>query len=150
MILIAHRGNVFGPDTLNENKPEYLENAVNAGFDIEYDVRVLDKRIFLGHDEPKYEITENWLLNYLKVSWVHCKNYEALSYFTNSKIRFNYFWHENDKYTMVSNGKVWIYPGQENILGGVIVLPELHNNIENIKFEKNIYAVCSDFVGQLK
>ena len=127
MILIAHRGNLFGPNVQNENRPEYLENAVNAGFNIEFDIRLINDQFFLGHDEPEYQIFETWLLDYREVSWVHCKNHVALTYFASSQLQFNYFWHEKDKYTMVSNGKVWIYPGEENI-----------------------YAVCSDFVGDLK
>ena len=27
MIFIAHRGNLNGPNKINENKPEYLKNA---------------------------------------------------------------------------------------------------------------------------
>jgi len=149
MILIAHRGNVFGPNVQNENSPKYLENTVAAGFDIEFDIRLINEQFFLGHDQPKYQISEDWLFNYLKVSWVHCKNYEALAFFANSKTRFNYFWHENDKYTIVSNGKVWMYPGEDYIPGAVIVLPELNGTIEDIRFGKKVYAVCSDFVGKL-
>jgi hypothetical protein len=29
MKLISHRGNILGPDKLNENKPEYVIDAIN-------------------------------------------------------------------------------------------------------------------------
>ena len=38
MILISHRGNIFGPNKKDENKIEYVENALNLGFDVEIDV----------------------------------------------------------------------------------------------------------------
>lgn len=150
MLLISHRGNTVGPNKQDENKPGYLESAVCAGFNIEFDIRVINNQIFLGHDQPQYQITEEWLLKYLKVSWAHCKNYEALVFFTQFKNSINYFWHENDRYTLVSNGKVWIYPGQEYIPGGIIVLPELFSDVSDTFFEKNIYAVCSDYIDTIR
>ena len=35
MILIAHRGNLKGPNPDKENKPDYLEFAINKGYDVE-------------------------------------------------------------------------------------------------------------------
>ena len=37
-IWIAHRGNYKGVEEGNENKPEYILDAVEAGFDCEIDV----------------------------------------------------------------------------------------------------------------
>ena len=38
MKLIAHRGNVNGPDPLTENTPEKIESAITAGYDVEIDI----------------------------------------------------------------------------------------------------------------
>ena len=39
MKLIAHRGNIVGPNPLEENKLEYIEAAIAGGYDAEIDVR---------------------------------------------------------------------------------------------------------------
>ena len=41
MILISHRGNVNGRFEDWENKPEYINDALNLGYDVEVDVCLL-------------------------------------------------------------------------------------------------------------
>ena len=50
MKLIAHRGNVSGPKPSQENNPEYIDEALFAGFDAEIDLRYhpLTETIWLG------------------------------------------------------------------------------------------------------
>jgi hypothetical protein len=38
MILIAHRGNLDGPNPSMENHPDYIDAAINAGFHVEVDL----------------------------------------------------------------------------------------------------------------
>ena len=38
MKLIAHRGNINGPNIEEENKPNYLINTINKGFFVELDL----------------------------------------------------------------------------------------------------------------
>ena len=38
MILISHRGNIDGPNPKLENSPEYIQLAMEKGFDVEVDV----------------------------------------------------------------------------------------------------------------
>ena len=64
--LISHRGNINGPDISNENHPTYIEKAINLGFDCEVDIWVVNKELFLGHDEPMYKTTVDFLSNYVK------------------------------------------------------------------------------------
>ena len=64
MKLIAHRGNTNGIVLEYENKPDYVENAINMGFDVELDVRFKDGKLFLGHDEPQYKLDIDWLEKY--------------------------------------------------------------------------------------
>jgi glycerophosphoryl diester phosphodiesterase len=44
MKLIAHRGNTEGPNPLEENKPEYIEEAIENGFDVEIDIWFVHKQ----------------------------------------------------------------------------------------------------------
>ena len=60
MILISHRGNLNGK-TDDENKPKYIEQALNQGFDVEIDVWYIDNQFWLGHDKPQYKISEGFL-----------------------------------------------------------------------------------------
>ena len=38
MILISHRGNINGKKPDLENKPEYIQNAIKLGYNVEIDV----------------------------------------------------------------------------------------------------------------
>jgi hypothetical protein len=50
MILIAHRGNLNGPNPEHENKPEYLLNAINKGYNVETDLWLIDKKLYLASE----------------------------------------------------------------------------------------------------
>ena len=52
MILISHRGNILGRKKQLENNPNYIDNALKLGYDVEVDVWSIDKQFYLGHDEP--------------------------------------------------------------------------------------------------
>ena len=61
MIFISHRGNLDGLNPDRENSPEYIDEAIKLGFDVEIDVRTKDGELWLGHDEPQYKVSEMWL-----------------------------------------------------------------------------------------
>ena len=58
MKIIAHRANINGPKSLNENKISGIEKCIDMGFDIEVDIRFLDGKLYLGHDNPEEIITK--------------------------------------------------------------------------------------------
>tara|TARA_B110000008_G_C16735623_1_gene470513 strand:- start:484 stop:684 length:201 start_codon:yes stop_codon:yes gene_type:complete len=62
MIIIAHRGNIYGPNKENENKPEYLIKAITNNLYVELDLWKIDNELFLGHDNPQYKINIDFLL----------------------------------------------------------------------------------------
>lgn len=141
MILISHRGNLNGAEIDEENKPEFINSALNFGFDVEIDVWYLEKNFYLGHDSPDYLIDYNFLTN--KKLWCHAKNLDAL--FELSKIDCTYFWHQDDDYTLTSNNYVWTYPGK----------PLTKNSIAMIFGKKKIdlsscAGVCSDFIAEYR
>ena len=153
MIYIAHRGNIGGQNTELENSPNYVDDAIQLGYQVEVDLWIREKELFLGHDAPQYPISEEWLAGRINHLWVHCKNPEALDFLRNHTtcdIGLHYFWHQEDDYTITSNGIIWAYPGK-SLHGGhniVCVMPERANyNNEQIT---SCYAVCSDFVSNLK
>jgi hypothetical protein len=143
MIYISHRGNLTGRIPNKENYPEYIDEAITAGFDVEVDIWLVDKRLYLGHDEPQYEVDNEWLVDRVDKLWVHCKNVEALNWIRNTIL--HYFWHENDTLTLTSKQYVWVYPGKQPIFESIAVMPEIHNDRVN-----KCAGICSDFVEDYK
>ena len=97
MLLISHRGNIDGKQPNRENHPDYIEEALNRRFDVEVDVWYIDETLWLGHDEPQYEVNFKWFFDRAHQLWIHCKNVEAVQYFLSNDSQaqiFNFFWHE--------------------------------------------------------
>lgn len=144
MKLISHRGNINGRNPEFENNPNYIQVAIEKGYDVEIDVWRKDGYIFLGHDYPQFKINYDWLLNRIDHFWVHCKDISSLEFFSNDS-SFNYFWHEEDTVTLTSHGYIWAYPGKQPIKNSIAVMPEIHGE----KVE-DCLGVCSDFIESFK
>lgn len=136
MIHIAHRGNISGPSH-RENQPSYLKDAIVQGYDIELDLWKIKGLLWLGHDGPQYLIPESFLLEIGHAAWIHCKNLEALDFLNSTLPHLNYFWHQEDNYTLTSQGYIWAYPGMEVTSKTVIV------DLENSKYYESL-GICSD------
>ena len=80
MRIISHRGNIRGRVPGRENAPSYIDCAIGNGYDVEIDARLIDGELWLGHDQPQYKITWNWIFQRQKNVWVHCKNVEAAKF----------------------------------------------------------------------
>ena len=149
MIYIAHRGLFNGPSKTSENHPNQIAKALKLGFHVEVDIWYVNKKLLLGHDEPKYPIDDNFIDP--RKFWIHCKNVEALHYFaTHISEKYNYFWHENDQYTLTSKDYIWTYPGKTLTDKSIMVMPE-HTDytLLNTKDVK-CYGICSDYVERIK
>lgn len=144
MILISHRGNINGRIEDAENRPDYIDDTIRIGYNVEVDIWEIDHRLFLGHDRPQYEIDYTWLKDRKNKLWIHCKNIKALEYF-NDIIDFHYFWHEKDTVTITSQGTIWAFPGKQPIRNSIAVLPEL--NDEDISY---CLGICSDYILKYK
>jgi hypothetical protein len=143
MILISHRGNINGKKPHLENQPNYIDNAISLGYDVEIDLWWVDGKTYLGHDEPQYEVDDDWLLKRTDNLWVHCKNVELLNWIRSTSL--HWFWHEEDTLTLTSKGDIWVYPGNQPIEGSIGVLPERSNdNILKCK------GICSDIIENYK
>jgi len=148
MIYISHRGNTTGPKPELENRPDYIEQAIANGFDVEVDLWVNESGIFLGHDGPQYQVPKEWLIDRTNQIWIHCKNKEALSFSMHYEL--HYFFHNTDDYTITSRGYVWAYPGKKSTSNKCInVLPERSWWEIDLDWKIRFSGVCSDFVGVL-
>jgi len=141
---ISHRGNLDGRIPDKENHPSYINDAIASGYEVEIDVWMIEGVLFLGHDEPQYGITQHWLNERSDRLWIHCKNTEAVEWFS-SITGFWWFWHESDTLTLTSAGHRWVYPGKQPINRSIAVLPEIHNDDVS-----QCVGICSDYIQNYK
>jgi hypothetical protein len=142
MQLISHRGNLQGRKPNLENSPDYIQHALDSGVDVEIDVHVVNREFWLGHDEPTYKVEEVFLTN--PKLWCHAKTLGALNMMLDNK-NIHCFWHQEDSYTLTSQGYVWTYPNEPLCSKSICVMPS-----EPYKFEKNIHGICSDNILHYK
>lgn len=104
MLWIAHRGNTAGPKEELENRPEYLEAALSAGYDVETDVWLRNNAFYLGHDAPSHKIDRQFLRN--KRIWTHCKNVAAFLELSKCP-DINCFMQDRDEMALTTRGYLW-------------------------------------------
>ena len=145
IFLISHRGNTNGMVPELENSPDYIDKALQSGYDVEIDIWLIDGQIFLGHDKPQYGITLDWLYKRKSELWIHCKNIESIEFFNSLLGTYNYFWHQEDTVTLTSKNFIWAYPGKQPIKDSIAVLPEIFN--DDVTYS---LGVCSDYIEKYK
>jgi hypothetical protein len=150
MRFISHRGNTnieAGGKSPRENSPEYIDEAIDKGFEVEVDIRLTGGYVppgnfYLGHDRSEHEVSLEWLIKRKDKLWLHAKNVAALRWFLNSGVGWNVFWHQKDSYTITSNGYIWVYPGEQPCYGSIIVMPEKTNY--QWRLISRCGGICSD------
>lgn len=142
MIFISHRGKKNNNEP--ENNKENIIFNLRLGYNCEIDVWKVQNKFFIGHDMPEEEVEKEFLQN--KQLWCHAKNIEAFEYMISNNI--NTFWHQEDDYTITSNGFIWVYPGKKLIKNCIAVKPELVNY--DLKDLKMCYAICTAEVEKYK
>ena len=144
MILISHRGNTSGPNKDLENNPDQILKVLKMDLDVEIDVWSLDGSWFLGHDTPDFKVDISFLQQ--EGLWCHAKNLEALKLMLDKKIRC--FWHQEDDFTLTSNGYIWTYPGKPTGTKSILVVQERQATIDA---KGSMFAgICSDWIYELK
>ena len=145
MKLIAHRGLINGPNRSLENQPQQIRSSLAAGYDCEIDLWVFDSRLYLGHDGPQYNITRDFLDQ--PGLWIHAKHIDALDWLLDTDL--NYFWHQEDHYTLTSKNYIWAYPGYPVTARSVQVMPETADPTLN-NLDWNCHAICSDWILKIQ
>ena len=141
MMLIAHRGNLYGPEPEKENHPLYIAEALKKGYNVEIDVWYTDGGLYLGHDEPLFN-TDITFISSIGL-WLHAKDYKTLKFFVvETSSRLNYFYHTDEDYVLTSQNYIWAYPGKSGNSKTICVMPEWGNYPL-----KGFAGVCSDYVG---
>jgi len=161
MVLIAHRGLISGPDPEIENSPELIETSATIhNFFVECDLWYKSNKLWLGHDKPQYQISENWLNDIRSTLFIHAKNLEAARFLSSSK-KYTWFFHDQEAFTFTSHGHLWQYPGNhaENV---ILNQPERTAKLQTMSDEQivehlnllnnnlNYIGVCSKYVLRLR
>jgi len=151
MKLIAHRANINGHSS-EENSPQQVDKCIELGYDIEIDIRYnpVTEIFWLGHDEPQYNVSFEWISTRQSFLWIHCKDLITLNKFTETDCQ--YFWHQEDDFTLTSNNYIWTLPGKPYMEKSIVVMPEKIMDIKKLIDLKtiNCHGICSDYVSQLK
>ena len=144
MKFISHRGNIDGPNPEWENDPSRIEDVLNKGYDVEIDVWKIGSKLFLGHDGPQFPIDYVFIKN--ESLLCHAKNLEALEYMLKMD-DVHCFWHQEDHYTITSNGYIVSYPGYAVTPKTICMRPEAQSYTQ---LYGSAYAICSDYVEIFK
>lgn len=143
MKLISHRGNINGSNPQKENHPIYINDALNKGYYVEIDVWFVDGKWFLGHDNPQYEISFDFLFE--RNFYLHAKNGDAY-YEMWKQCELNCFWHTDENWILTTYNEIWTYPNEQLYPKSICVLPELGYKGDL----KKCSGICSDFVENYK
>jgi hypothetical protein len=148
MKIISHRGNINGIVPEKENRPSYIDCALQLGYDVEVDIRYIKNSFYLGHDTPDFEVSDVWIQSRKDNIWFHCKNSEAAyQLFLLDKIK--YFCHSIDPYVLTSTNHIWVHDLSMITDHSIIPLLDLNSIITYQKY-KNVYAICTDYVDYIK
>ena len=148
MKIISHRGNINGPNPQKENRPSYIDSALQLGFEVEVDLWYIQNEFWLGHDEPQYKIEITWMKLRKNKIWYHCKNQLSSVKLLELNDGYKFFCHRNDEYVLTSNGHLWVHDLNSKI-NDMCIIPLLSES-ELFK-HKNLKPgyVCTDFVNKL-
>ena len=150
MKIISHRGNIRGRVPGRENAPSYIDCALGNGYDVEIDVWSIDSILWLGHDEPQYEVTWSWIFKRQDNLWIHCKNVEA------AKTCFNFqsFCHSDDPFVFTTNGKIWLHGENANldIFNEMSIVPLIgEEKLKSFNLTNKIpFGICTDYPSLIK
>ena len=152
MIIIAHRGNLEGPNAELENTPDQLRFCIDRGFDVEVDIWFKNGTWWLGHDAPTYEVDIDFIKEISYRTWWHAKTIPTVVKLkelarTSVDIAYavHYFFHQEDDVTLTSRGWLWTFPGKELTEHSICVMPEIDKD-----YPEGCAGVCTDFAQRYR
>jgi hypothetical protein len=149
MKIISHRGNINGIVTNKENRPSYIDCAVQLGLEVEVDLRYQDGNFWLGHDTADYIITADWIAKRANSLWFHCKNINAVHKLKDLSSQIKYFCHSSDPYVPTSTGHLWVHDLSATLNNNCII-PLLGDTDIDLYHGAPVYAICTDYVSYCK
>ena len=150
MIFISHRGNVNEINIHLENTQNYIDKAIELGYEVEIDLWKIDEDLFLGHDRPERLVKLDWLEERKQKLWIHTKNRNAFESFTLLNSNFKFFWHTLEPYVFTSNGVIWAHDYKNIQNEHLCIVPLLSLEEVNGAKIRNWYGVCTDYPDQCR
>lgn len=147
--IISHRGNLNGSIPEKENRPSYIDCAIQLGYDVEVDIRLINEEFWLGHDYSQYKIDLNWINLRKNKLWFHCKDQHSVIKLLELGSDYKFFCHKNDDYVLTSNGYIWVHDLNSKITEKCIIPLLSKSDILSYKNDKPKY-ICTDYVNELK
>jgi hypothetical protein len=109
-IIIAHRGNAYGPSE-KENSRDQINRTIFHHFFAEIDLWVLNEQsLWIGHNKPEYQMTKSEFEALKPYLYVHCKNAAALQFCI--QYQFIGFSHDQDPFVLTTQQEIWVHPTQ--------------------------------------
>ncbi len=144
MIFISHRGCIVGPNPQRENSLSFIYEAIQAGYDVEIDLWMIDDHLWLGHDAPTYPVNFAQLDSLRDRLWCHAKNVETITPLISEG--YHCFWHQEDDVTLTSKNYIWTFPGRKIITDAIAVMPERVPDWDILQAG----GICSDYIERYK
>lgn len=139
--IIAHRANLNGPNPEIENSVKSVYECFDLNLDVEIDVWFFEETGFwLGHDKPEHSLMLAGEILTDERTWCHAKNLQAALKL--KEIGAHYFWHQEDDFTLTSNGFFWTYPGKKLSKNSIAVMPEMKYDESTLHLA---CGICTDF-----
>ena len=146
--IISHRGNINGPVPEKENKPSYIDCAIQLGFEVEVDIRYINNEFWLGHDEPQYKIELSWINLRKDKLWFHCKDQESSIKLIELNDGYKFFCHKSDDYVLTSTGHMWVH-NLDSKISVKCIIPLLSEHDISHYNNSTPGFVCTDFVNNI-
>jgi|LauGreDrversion4_2_1035121.scaffolds.fasta_scaffold02508_14 hypothetical protein len=158
MRIVSHRGNLTGPDKDKENTEPYLLEALERGFDIEFDIWYMGSKFWLGHDVPTKSFSIDTLIQWATVYqnqnfYVHCKHVWALEQMVKTKKKnIIPFFHDIDQCILLSDYTIWVHPNAINAVSVrencIAVFPACKTIKYDINYDvdfERFHGICTDY-----
>jgi hypothetical protein len=140
-----------------------LIEALDNGFDVEFDLWYFADMFWLGHDRPDRKFSMDTLVRWSsKYSnqklYVHCKNIwaiEKLTYLVVSNMIP--FFHDVDQCILLRDNTIWIHPNAIHSCHSREKSIAVFSSCKMIEYDvsldldfKNFYGICTDYPVDLR
>ena len=153
MIYIAYRGLFHGEDPTIENTPNQVSTALLYGYNAMVDAWRVDGQLYLGTDQPLYEVSEKYLQN--TRLWINCCNQEMYNWISVQKPKLyrHYFqlpYGPIPSYVTTNSGYYWTFQDTPINNQSIMVVPESYDRGLLSTVHLHCYGICSIFLGFIR
>jgi len=144
---ISHRGNLIRINKDKENSPDYVQIAIDAGFDCVVDVLYIEGVIYFGTANHLYIVDLEFIAKNNRQLWLRCANPQTLHYFFSLSHQMECKMFLIDEH-LTTNQCLWLssYNHIQTLDRVVIVMPEW----SEWKTYSNALGICSNYIEYIR